>query len=259
MISPRTKRIPSPNRTGKNTRAAYARPGRMQAAWAYFVSFQQAAKDFAGYAQTKLPMPVLSLGGANASGEALGKQVKLVAINAEAVILPDTGHWLMEERPKETMDTLLRFLTVSSSSTTVRPQPVSLQAMTMTPDEVRANQTGTANIGSSLLPGVSSKVLAGDPSKSGFYTIILSVPPNTKIAAHTHRDDRMATVVSGTWRIGYGDRFDAGWHWKVLPPGSVYSRNRAAAQPLRPDGNRTCPRPDLRLRSNRHSLPGQQH
>jgi uncharacterized RmlC-like cupin family protein len=73
-----------------------------------------------------------------------------------------------------------------------------------------------------LLVGVSTKVLFGDPSKAGFYTVVLSVPANTKIAAHTHRDDRMATVVSGTWRFGYGDRFDE-QALKVLPPGSVYS------------------------------------
>jgi hypothetical protein len=47
--------------------AAYSRPGRMRAAWAYFVSFQQAANDFARFAQTKLPMPVLSLGGEKAT------------------------------------------------------------------------------------------------------------------------------------------------------------------------------------------------
>ena len=62
--------------------AAYARPGRMRAAWAYFVSFQQAAKDFARLSQTKLTMPVLSIGGENANGEALRQQVKLVATNA---------------------------------------------------------------------------------------------------------------------------------------------------------------------------------
>src|SRR5262249_38725884 len=43
--------------------AAYARPGRMRSAWAYFVSFQQAAEDFAQLARTKLTMPVLSIGG----------------------------------------------------------------------------------------------------------------------------------------------------------------------------------------------------
>src|SRR5260370_31862733 len=37
--------------------AAYSRPGRMHAGCAYFVSFQQAAKDFAQLSQKKLTMP----------------------------------------------------------------------------------------------------------------------------------------------------------------------------------------------------------
>src|SRR5271170_25523 len=90
--------------------AAYARPGRMHAGWAYFVSFLQAAKDFAQLSQTKLTMPVLSIGGDKANGVALGQQVKLVATNATVIVLKDTGHWLMEERPKETTDALLKFL-----------------------------------------------------------------------------------------------------------------------------------------------------
>lgn len=98
----------------------------------------------------------------------------------------------------------------------------------MTPDEVRANHTGTGQIGSSFLAGVHTEVLAGDPSKPGFYTIVLSVPPNTTIPAHAHRDDRMATVVSGTWQFGYGDRFDEKG-LKPLPPGSVYSEPGGAS------------------------------
>jgi uncharacterized RmlC-like cupin family protein len=94
--------------------------------------------------------------------------------------------------------------------------------MRLTPDEVRANQTGSEQIGSSGLAGVSTKVIHGDPSKSGFYTIVLSVPARTTIQAHTHRDDRMAVVVSGTWHFGYGDRFDQR-ALRRLPPGSVYS------------------------------------
>ena len=101
-------------------------------------------------------------------------------------------------------------------------QQTTLPQIRLTPEEVRANQTGTEQVGSSFLAGVSTKVLAGDPSKPGFYTIILSVPPNTTIPAHSHRDDRVATVVSGLWHFGYGDRFDEG-ALKSLPPGSVYS------------------------------------
>ena len=125
---------------------------------------------------------------------------------------------------------LVAFLDPSAASTasSASAQPMSqtsrstLSQMRLTPDEVRANQTGTEQVGSSFLAGVSTKVLAGDPSKPGFYTIILSVPANTTIPAHSHRDDRMATVVSGTWQFGYGDRFDEK-ALKRLPPGSVYS------------------------------------
>ncbi|SRR5579871_528551 len=90
--------------------AAYARPGRMHAGWAYFVSFLQAAKDFAQLSQTKLTMPVLTIGGDKSLGEALGQQAKLVATDATVVVLKNTGHWVLEEQPKETTEELLKFL-----------------------------------------------------------------------------------------------------------------------------------------------------
>ena len=100
--------IPEGNR--KAYTAAYARPGRMRAGWAYFVSFQQAAKDFAQLAQTRLTMPVLSIGGEKSLGEALAQQMKLVASDVTVVVLKNTGHWLLEERPKQTTDALVEFL-----------------------------------------------------------------------------------------------------------------------------------------------------
>jgi pimeloyl-ACP methyl ester carboxylesterase len=90
--------------------AAYARPGRMRAGWAYFVSFSQAAKDFAVLSQTKLTMPVLAIGGEKANGTLLGRQMKLVATNATVLVLKNTGHWVLEEQPKETTAALLNFL-----------------------------------------------------------------------------------------------------------------------------------------------------
>jgi pimeloyl-ACP methyl ester carboxylesterase len=104
----KTRSIPEADR--KAYTAAYARPGRMRAGWAYFVSFQQAAKDFAQLAQTKLTMPVLVIAGEKASGPVLSQQMKLVASDVTVVVLKDTGHWLMEERPKETTDALAKFL-----------------------------------------------------------------------------------------------------------------------------------------------------
>src|ERR1051326_344774 len=81
--------------------AAYARPGRMRAGWAYFVSFIQAANDFAELAKTKLTMPVLAIGGEKANGDLLGQQMKIVASNATMMVLKNTGHWVLEENPKE--------------------------------------------------------------------------------------------------------------------------------------------------------------
>src|SRR6058998_3406535 len=90
--------------------AAYSRPGRMRAGWAYFVSFMQAAKDFEQLSRTKLTMPVLAIGGEKANGDVLGQQAHAVASDAKVVILKNTGHWVLEENPKETTDALMNFL-----------------------------------------------------------------------------------------------------------------------------------------------------
>ena len=89
---------------------AYSRPGRMHAGWAYFVSWPQLAKDFAQLSQAKLTMPVLSIGGEKSLGNELAAQLKLVADNVTVIVLPNTGHWISEERPKETTDALVKFL-----------------------------------------------------------------------------------------------------------------------------------------------------
>ena len=104
----KTHSIPEEDR--KAYVAAYARPGRMHAGWAYFVSFLQAAKDFSQLSQTKLTMPVLTIGGEKSLGEALAQQAKLVATDVTVVVLKNTGHWVLEERPKETTEALQKFL-----------------------------------------------------------------------------------------------------------------------------------------------------
>ena len=100
--------LPEPDRQAYA--AAYARPGRMAAGWAYFASFPQTATDFEQLSKTRLTMPVLSIGGEKSLGEVLGNQMKLVASNVSVVILKNAGHWIMEEKPKETIDALVTFL-----------------------------------------------------------------------------------------------------------------------------------------------------
>jgi pimeloyl-ACP methyl ester carboxylesterase len=89
---------------------AYSRPGRMRAAWNYFKAFPQTALDFASFVKTPLPMPILVVGGGKANGTELAAEVKLTGPNVKVVILPNTGHWVMEENYKGSMAALTEFL-----------------------------------------------------------------------------------------------------------------------------------------------------
>ncbi len=92
----------------------------------------------------------------------------------------------------------------------------------LTPSEINSVSATDAGAGTSGVGGIQTRVLKGDPNKPGLYTIQLTVPANTKIEAHTHPDDRVATVISGTWQIGYGTVFDEK-KLKALVPGSFYT------------------------------------
>jgi quercetin dioxygenase-like cupin family protein len=75
-----------------------------------------------------------------------------------------------------------------------------------------------------LLVGSVAAVVAlkGDPRTAGLYTMLLRLGPNTRIDAHAHPDDRVGTVISGTWYFAYGRVFDES-RLKALPPGSFYT------------------------------------
>jgi quercetin dioxygenase-like cupin family protein len=79
-----------------------------------------------------------------------------------------------------------------------------------------------AGAGTSGIAGIQTTVLSGNPASGGPYTIAIRVPPHTVIAAHTHRDDRSAVVVSGTWWFGYGP-VNTPDQLKALGPGSFYT------------------------------------
>jgi pimeloyl-ACP methyl ester carboxylesterase len=90
--------------------AAYAQPGAMQAGFEVFRAFEQDAKDFAGFAKTKLTMPMLVLTGEKASGDFLITQGRLVAENVEGVVIKGSGHWLIDEAPDQVIPRLVEFL-----------------------------------------------------------------------------------------------------------------------------------------------------
>ena len=108
LAADKTRSLPEADREAYI--AAYSRPGRMHAGWQYFVSFQQAAKDFAEFAKTRLTIPVLTIGGDKALGEPLGQQARSIADNVTVIVLKNTGHWILEESPKETTEALQKFL-----------------------------------------------------------------------------------------------------------------------------------------------------
>ena len=91
-----------------------------------------------------------------------------------------------------------------------------------TPSEVTWPAPAAGGAGTSGVSGTQTVILKGDPARPGLYTMLLRVGPNTKIEAHAHPDDRVATVISGTWYFGYGAKFEES-RLKMLPAGSVYT------------------------------------
>jgi pimeloyl-ACP methyl ester carboxylesterase len=105
----RTRSVPEGDR--RIYTDAYARPGGMRAGFEIFRAFERDAQDFARFAQTPLPMPMLVLTGEKASGDFLIQQGRLVATTVEGVVVRNSGHWLMEEAPGQVIPKLVEFLT----------------------------------------------------------------------------------------------------------------------------------------------------
>ena len=51
-------------------------------------------------------------------------------------------------------------------------------------------------------------VLSGDPTKKGLFTVRLQAPAGYKVPPHTHPTAENITVISGTFNVGTGDKFD---------------------------------------------------
>ncbi|PZR26501.1 MAG: hypothetical protein DI535_13905 [Citrobacter freundii] len=108
----------------------------------------------------------------------------------------------------------------------VSAQQTDKKELRLTPQEIKTiRSTDDHAPGSSNLPAVQVIVIYGNPAGQGLYTILLKVAANTKIPAHLHPDERVGTVISGTWYFGYGDKFEE-TKLKKLPPGSVYTEDK---------------------------------
>jgi pimeloyl-ACP methyl ester carboxylesterase len=89
----------------------YARPGAMHSAFEQFAAFQQDATDNKGFvAKGKLTMPVLAIGAEKSFGTAMADDMRFVATNVTGAVIPNSGHWLMEEQPTATVAVIRAFI-----------------------------------------------------------------------------------------------------------------------------------------------------
>jgi quercetin dioxygenase-like cupin family protein len=69
-------------------------------------------------------------------------------------------------------------------------------------------------------PGVRTAVVTGDPSKPGLYVVLTKWLPGNMSHPHFHPNDRFITVLSGTWWVGTGEKFDPA-STVAMPAGTV--------------------------------------
>ncbi|HEY2168416.1 MAG TPA: alpha/beta hydrolase [Candidatus Angelobacter sp.] len=90
--------------------ALYAQPGAMHSAFAQFLSIPKDAEDNKVSIATKLTMPVIAIGGAKSFGANQAVLMRNAAGNVTELVVPNSGHWLMEEQPTATITAVRNFL-----------------------------------------------------------------------------------------------------------------------------------------------------
>ena len=89
----------------------YAMPGAMHSGFMQFAAFDQDVIDNHEFlAKGKLPMPVLAIGGEKSFGPTMAQIMRFAASDVREGIIPDSGHWIMEENPAVTTKMVLDFL-----------------------------------------------------------------------------------------------------------------------------------------------------
>src|SRR5215471_11712602 len=105
----------TPSRFGEAARNHYAKlyamPGAMHSGFMQFAAFDQDAIDNKAFlANGKLAMPVLAIGGEKSFGRTMAEMMRFAASNVTEGVIPDSGHWIMEENPAATITMVRAFL-----------------------------------------------------------------------------------------------------------------------------------------------------
>ncbi|HEY6831541.1 MAG TPA: alpha/beta hydrolase [Pseudolabrys sp.] len=97
--------------TRRHYATIYARKGAMHAAFNQFAAFSQDATDNKAFAaKGKLSMPILALGAEKSFGTQQAVIMREVGTNVEGGIITNSGHWVMEEQPKQTTAAIVGFI-----------------------------------------------------------------------------------------------------------------------------------------------------
>jgi len=98
--------------TRRHYAALYARPRAMHDAFEQFGAFTQDAIDNRELLEKsgKLSMPVLAIGGEKSFGSQEAVTLRNVAENVQQAIVPNSGHWIMDENPDATIKLVVKFL-----------------------------------------------------------------------------------------------------------------------------------------------------
>jgi pimeloyl-ACP methyl ester carboxylesterase len=91
--------------------ALYAMPGAMHGGFSQFAAFDQDAIDNQAFmAEGKLTMPILAVGGDKSFNTVMAAVMYYAATNVQSLVVADSGHWLMEEQPADTVAAIRAFL-----------------------------------------------------------------------------------------------------------------------------------------------------
>lgn len=112
---------------------------------------------------------------------------------------------------------MIRFLLAAVIAVLIAPAAIAQQ--TEKEKKTSADKAGSMNFymptelnwtaGPPALPaGARVAVLSGDPTKSGPFTMRISVPDGYRVPPHFHGSDEQVTVISGMFHVGMGEKFD---------------------------------------------------
>ena len=110
---------------------------------------------------------------------------------------------------------LLATAAIVSGGTVVRANDVAPGFRQILPQDIKWTQSGN------LQPGGKAAVMVGNPAKPEPYIVRVAFPDDFKVDPHTHADARVYTVISGTFYIGFGEKFDPA-QLKTVPQGSIF-------------------------------------